>query len=142
MGGVLGREFLGASYWLLLTAVSGAGMLSMATAFNVMAEGQYTCTVVYAVVGAILTFLFSSIRTLDRISWIGWIGVAGIMTAILILTIAVGVQDRPQAAPSVGPWDPQLIAWGTPTFLEAMTAVSTVMCMSWVPCHDTPCDKR
>ncbi|GJN89391.1 hypothetical protein Rhopal_002371-T1 [Rhodotorula paludigena] len=127
MGGVLGREFLGASYWLLLTAVSGAGMLSMATAFNVMAEGQYTCTVVYAVVGAILTFLFSSIRTLDRISWIGWIGVAGIMTAILILTIAVGVQDRPQAAPPVGPWDPQLIAWGTPTFLEAMTAVSTVM---------------
>ncbi|GAA5874310.1 hypothetical protein JCM8547_007559 [Rhodosporidiobolus lusitaniae] len=126
IGGRFGRELLGGFYWLMLTAVAGAGMLSIATAFNAITDNG-ACTVVFALVGAILTFLVSSIRTLNRISWIGWIGLVGIMTSVITLAIAVSLQDRPDAAPSTGPWDRQVITVGHPSFLNAMSAVSTIV---------------
>ncbi|GAA5919077.1 hypothetical protein JCM6882_003714 [Rhodosporidiobolus microsporus] len=126
MGGPWVRELLGGVYWIMLTAVSGAGMLGIATAFNQMSE-HGACTVVFALVAAIMTFLVSSIRTLDRMSWVGWVGLAGIMGAVITMAIAVGVQDRPEAAPQVGPWDPQVVMWGKPTFLNAMSAVATIV---------------
>lgn len=62
---------LGAGYYPMLTLVAGAGMLGIATALNTITEFG-TCSVVFSLVGALLTFLVSSIRTLDRISFIGW----------------------------------------------------------------------
>ena len=101
-------------------------MIGVATSFNAMTE-HGTCTVVFVAVGAILTFLVSVIQTLDRISWIGWIGVFGILSAVITLTISVGVQDRPDLAPDTGPWDKDLRVFGSPTFLEAMGGVSTIV---------------
>jgi amino acid permease len=72
------------------------------------------------VVGAVLNVLFSSIQTLDRISIVGWVGLAGIMSSIITLAVAVGVQDRPSAAPQVGFWSPD-------TFVDAINAVSVVV---------------
>ena len=43
------------------------------------------------------------------------------------LTIAVGVQDRPAAAPQTGPFTSDFKTWGDPTFAEAMSAVSTIV---------------
>ncbi|GAA6042955.1 hypothetical protein JCM8097_000019 [Rhodosporidiobolus ruineniae] len=126
-----GQEILGAVYWDAhalspRSFVSGAGMLSVATAFNAMTDNA-GCTLVWALVGAILTFLISAIRTLDKISWLGWVGLVGIMSAVLTLAVAVGVQDRPSTAPPVGPWDPQVVVVGAPSFLNAMSAVATIV---------------
>ncbi|BGP36177.1 hypothetical protein JCM10450v2_000075 [Rhodotorula kratochvilovae] len=126
LAGSWGREILGLFSYLQLTAVAGGSMLGIATAVNNISDG-YGCNAVWALVGAIATFGFSSIRTLDRISWLGWVGLCGIMGAVITLAIAVGVQDRPDAAPQVGPWDPQVITVGTPSFIDAMTAVCTIV---------------
>lgn len=103
-------------------------MLGIATAFNTMTDNA-GCSAVWALVGAILGFAVSAIRTMDRISWFGWVGLAGIMGSVITLSIAVGVQERPSAAPQVGPWDPQTILFNSDvSFLDAMTAVSTIIC--------------
>lgn len=43
------------------------------------------------------------------------------------MTIAVGIEDRPAAAPQEGPWSSDWKLFGTPTFAEAMYAVSTIL---------------
>jgi amino acid permease len=57
---------------------------------------------VFVAVAAIAGFCLASIQTLGKISWIAWVGLTGILAAIFTLTIAVGVQDRPSAAPDNG----------------------------------------
>jgi len=101
-------------------------MIGIATAFNAMSE-HGACTVIFVAVGAILTFLVSVIQTLDRISFIGWIGIAGILSAVITLAVSVGLQDRPAAAPQTGPWDRDFQLFASPTFLEAMAGVSTIV---------------
>ena len=108
-----------------LTAIAGAGLIGFSTALNALST-HGTCTVVFVLVAAILNFLVSSIQTLDKISFIGWVGLFGLMSAIITLTISVGVQDRPAAAPQTGPYDLDVIIVAHPTFLEAMPALSTV----------------
>lgn len=79
------------------------------------------------VVGAVLNVIFSSIQTLDRISIVGWVGLAGIMSSIITLAVAVGVQDRPSAAPQVGFWSPETAVARDATFVDAINAVSVVV---------------
>ena len=86
-----------------------------------------TCTVVFVVVAAIIVFCISSIQTLNKISWLGWVGATSILAAVITLAIAVGVQDRPSAAPATGPFDKNVQAAATPTFVQAMNAVNTVL---------------
>lgn len=76
--GVAGREFLGAIYWIYMIAISGSGMLGVSIALNTLSE-HGACTVVFVVVAAVAIALLSSIRTLDRVSFLGWIGVISIM---------------------------------------------------------------
>ncbi|KAK4049683.1 hypothetical protein OIV83_003958 [Microbotryomycetes sp. JL201] len=127
MGGVVGREVLGGIYWLYMTCISGSGMLSIAIAFNTFSE-HGACTVVFVVVAAILVFLFSSIRTLDRVTILGWIGLVSIVAALLTLAVAVGVQDRPAAAPQPpAVWDKEIRVFATPTFAEAASSLGTIV---------------
>ncbi|GFZ50956.1 hypothetical protein JCM24511_08714 [Saitozyma sp. JCM 24511] len=126
IGGPIGREILGFAYWLEQTAIAGAGLLSFSVALNAI-TGHGTCTVAFVVVGAVLNVLFSSIQTLDRISIVGWVGLAGIMSSIITLAVAVGVQDRPSAAPQVGFWSPDTAVARDATFVDAINAVSVVV---------------
>lgn len=77
---------------------------------------------------AVIVGLIASIQTLDKISWFTWVGVIGIFSSLITLAIAVGLQDRPNAAPPAPqPWDKQIKTIGSPTLLEAMAAISTVI---------------
>jgi hypothetical protein len=73
----------------------------------------------------VIGFLTGSIRTLGKISWLAWAGVISIVVALLTLTIAVGVQDRPADAPNNVPFVSDYKLIGTPTFTEAMGAINT-----------------
>jgi hypothetical protein len=74
------------------------------------------------------TFCLASIQTLNRVSILGWIGFISVMSAIMIISIAVGIQDRPVSAPQTGPWDKNIAAVNTGTNLrDAMGAVSIVV---------------
>lgn len=106
--------------------MAGAGLLGVSTALNAITD-HATCTVVFVMVGAVLNIAISSIQTLGRISWFGWIGLISILGSILTLAVAVGVQDRPSAAPPTGPWETGVVAVGHPTLVEGLSAVASVI---------------
>lgn len=60
--------------------VAGSGILGLSIGFNAVSS-HGTCTAVFVVISAIIGFLFASIRTLGRISWIVWVGLTCILVA-------------------------------------------------------------
>lgn len=87
-------------YWIF---VAGAGMLGISIALNSLST-HGACTAIFVAVAAIAGFCLASIQTLGKISWLAWVGLTGILSAIFVLTVAVGVQDRPADAPTDGPF--------------------------------------
>lgn len=106
--------------------VCGSAMLSISIALNALSL-HGACTAVFVVVAAIIGFIFASIQTLGRISWLAWVGVVCIITAIFTVTIAVGVQDRPSLAPKEGHWKSDYHLVGNPSFTEAIAACSALV---------------
>ena len=127
LAGVWGRELFSVAYPLFMIFLAGSGFVAISIAFNAITV-HATCTVVWVVIAMLGTFALASIQTLNKISILGWIGFVSVMAAILIITVAVGIQDRPSAAPQLGPWDKNISAFNSEgTFLGGMAAVSTVV---------------
>ena len=55
-------------------------MLGVSIGLNAVSS-HATCTAVYVAVAAILGFVFGSIQTLGRISWLAWLGLFSILTS-------------------------------------------------------------
>lgn len=106
-----------------MTAVTGSGILGVSIALNAIST-HGACTAIFVVIAALIAFALASIETLGKISWLGWIGMISILSAILTLTVSVGVQDRPALAPQVGNWTKVVHITNNPTFSEAISAVS------------------
>ncbi|KAF5575972.1 neutral amino acid permease [Fusarium pseudocircinatum] len=122
--GRIGREiFANSSDWIF---VAGSGMLGLSIGLNAVSL-HGTCTAVFVAVAAICGFLLASVRTLGRISMLAWVGLVCIMTAIFTVTIAVGIQDRPAAAPQEGHWKSDWKAVGNPSFTEAISSISSLI---------------
>ncbi|KAM0434694.1 hypothetical protein ACHAQK_008610 [Fusarium lateritium] len=124
MFGRVGREIFAVIFLLNWVFVAGSAMLSISIGFNAVST-HAACTAVFVAIAAILTFLCASIRTLSKVSWLAWIGLVCIMTAIFSVTIAVGVEDRPAAAPrGHGKWQSDYRLTNNPSFVKAVTAIS------------------
>ncbi|KAM5351247.1 hypothetical protein ACJ41O_003970 [Fusarium nematophilum] len=126
MFGRVGREVLAVGYMLYWIFVAGSAMLGISIGLNAVST-HAACTAVFVVVAAILGFGFASIRTLGRIGWIAWVGLVCIMTAIFTVTIAVGLQDRPAAAPKDGVWKSDFKVTNTPNFVDGISAISALI---------------
>ncbi|KAH8712064.1 transmembrane amino acid transporter protein-domain-containing protein [Phaeosphaeriaceae sp. PMI808] len=125
--GRIGYEFFGITFALYWIFIGGSGMLGIATSFNALSS-HGACTAIFVVVAAIIGFACGSIQTLGRISWLAWVGVVSILSAILVLTISVGVQDRPADAPRTpGPWKSNYALVGTSTPAEVFAAISSIV---------------
>ncbi|KAM0228435.1 hypothetical protein ACHAPO_010768 [Fusarium lateritium] len=124
--GRIGREFLATVFMLYWIFVAGSAMLGISIGLNSVSS-HAACTAVFVAVAAVLGFSFASIRTLGKIGWLAWVGLVCIMTAIFCVTVAVGVQDRPAAAPSPehGHWESDWKLFNHPTFVDGITAVSS-----------------
>jgi amino acid permease len=111
-----------------MTMVTGSGLLSVSIGLNAVSS-HGACTAVFVAVSAILVFILASIPTLGKISILGWIGLISILSAIFTLTIAVGVQSRPEAAPTTGNWldEKEVNIVGSPSFYGAITAISSLV---------------
>ncbi|RXG42550.1 hypothetical protein VDGE_03504 [Verticillium dahliae] len=118
MFGRIGREVMGVAFCLYWIFVAGSGMLGISIGLNAVST-HGTCTAVFVAVAAIVGFLFGSIQTLGRISWLAWI--------VLTVTVAVGIQDRPASAPQTGEWSSDFKIINHPSFTEAITAVSAIV---------------
>ncbi|PIG69584.1 amino acid transporter [Aspergillus arachidicola] len=127
MFGTPGRVVLAVAFCLYWIFVAGSGILGISIGLNAVST-HGACTAIFVAVAAILGFACSSIRTLGKITWLAWIGLPCILIAILVVTIAVGVQDRPPTAPQTdGPWVSDFKIIGNPTFAQAITAVSSLV---------------
>ncbi|KXG50479.1 Amino acid transporter, transmembrane [Penicillium griseofulvum] len=122
--GRVGRVIFGGAFILWWIFVAGSGMLSVSIGLNAVSS-HATCTAVYVAVAAIVAFLFGSIQTLGRISWLAWLGLFCILTSS---DIAVGIQGRPSAAPIDTVWVPDYrILNRDVSFTDAITAISTLI---------------
>ncbi|KAE8168328.1 transmembrane amino acid transporter protein-domain-containing protein [Aspergillus tamarii] len=101
MFGPVGREILGAGFIL-------------------------SCTAIFVAVAAIGVFFLAIVRTLSRVTVIAWGGLACILVAIFIVTIGVGVEDRPYAAPP-GPWVSDYRIVNNPSFANGISAICTLI---------------
>lgn len=127
MGGRLGKEFFYYVFQVFMIFIIGSAIVGLSTSLNAVSS-HGTCTAVFIAVAAVAGFLFGSIRTLGKVTWIGWVGIVSIIASILTLTIAVGVQDRPYGAPPFPePWDKEFKVFGSPTFAEAMSAINGIV---------------
>jgi hypothetical protein len=144
VGGKFGREYFGIAFVLckfkrkyaphiqrlthstVMVFVSGSGIVGISTALNAVSS-HGTCTAVFVFVAAFAGWMLASIRTLGKITWLGWVGLVSIMAAILTLTIAVGVQERPDLAPQVGPWSKDLKITTAAEFGTAMSAINSIL---------------
>lgn len=97
-------------------------------AFNTLSD-HGTCTTVFVAVAAIISYLFSSIRTLSRIGWLAWVGTMSVITSIFLVTIAVTLQDHPSSvklAPGQA-WKSDYKLVNTPSFTDGISAISTLI---------------
>jgi len=60
--------------------VAGSGILSISIALNALSL-HGACTAVFVAVAAVIGFIFCSIQTLGRITWLAWVGVICIISA-------------------------------------------------------------
>ncbi|GAA6044310.1 hypothetical protein JCM8097_002875 [Rhodosporidiobolus ruineniae] len=125
MFGRVGAEIFGWSYWFLMAMIASSALVSLSTALNAIST-HGTCTAVFVAVAAIAVYPAASLRTLEKIRFVGWIGLVSILSAIFTGMIAVAAGGRPSLAPQTGPLNLEIVYWGTPTFSEAMQAVSAI----------------
>ncbi|KAK1142926.1 hypothetical protein N8T08_007167 [Aspergillus melleus] len=124
--GPIGYEVFGATFCLFLIFVAGSAILSISIAFNALST-HAVCTAIFVLIAAIIGFIFSSIETLGRISWLAWVGAGSIIVSVFIVTIGVGVQGHPpvQKDGLIPTSDYKL--FNNPSFTEAISAVSTIV---------------
>ena len=101
-------------------------MLGVSIGLNALST-HGTCTAVFVAIAAIIGFIFASVRTLGRLGWLAWVGSGCVIVSVFVLTVAVGVQDRPSEAPQTGHWTSDFKIVGNPTFEQAMAAVSSLV---------------
>ncbi|CAH0019939.1 unnamed protein product, partial [Clonostachys rhizophaga] len=124
--GRIGREIFGVIFVLFQIFTAGSAVISVSIALNALSM-HATCTAVFVAIAAIASFCLSSIRTLGRISWLAWVGVSCIIAAVLTVTVAVGLQDRPSDAPKEGVWKSDYVLFANPSFTDAISAISTII---------------
>lgn len=91
--GPIGREVLGFAQVVFMTFICGSHVLTGLIAFDTITAGA-SCSVVWAVVTAILCLVLTLPRTLNGISYLSVVSFISIMAAILITMIGVGVTGK------------------------------------------------
>ncbi|KAG8159154.1 hypothetical protein KVR01_010815 [Diaporthe batatas] len=126
MFGRIGKEFFAAAFCLYWIFVAGSGMLGISIGLNAVSS-HATCTAVFVAVAAIIGFSLASIQTLAKLTWLAWVGATCIIISVLSVTVAVGVQDRPAAAPQEGVFVSDYKLVQNPSFTSAASALSSLI---------------
>lgn len=80
---------------------AGVSILGLSIALNAVSR-HATCSIAFGFVAYFIVSSVASIRKIHKLGWITWLGFGSIVTAILIVVIAVTIPDRPAAAPKTG----------------------------------------
>lgn len=139
--GRVGRELVGVQIVIAQILISAGSIVSTSTALNALSE-LGGCTVVFALVSAIMIAMCSSIRTFSRLGWLTWFGFFTFFAAIFIFTVAVARQDRPAAALPTGDFDLGFKAIATPGFVVGMVSSATYLSVRVAPPCSCPSSQR
>ncbi|PLB51048.1 amino acid transporter [Aspergillus steynii IBT 23096] len=91
MLGRFGRELLGTAQLLFLVFIMGSHILTFIVMMNTVTE-HGTCSIVFGVVGLVLSFVLTLPRTLKKVSWMSISSFISIVAAVLITMIAISIQ--------------------------------------------------
>ncbi|KAL3490543.1 amino acid transporter [Aspergillus germanicus] len=92
--GRFGRELLFWSNMMYLVFIMASHLLTFTVAMNTITK-HATCSIVFGVVGLIVSFLLAIPRTLERMTWLSFISFTSIIATVLITMIAVGIRNTP-----------------------------------------------
>ncbi|KAH8689025.1 amino acid transporter [Talaromyces proteolyticus] len=89
--GKFGRELLGSAQLLFLVFIMGSHILTFTVMMNTLTD-HGTCSIVFGVVGLVVSFIGAVPRTLQKVSWFSVVSFISIFAAVLITMIAIGVE--------------------------------------------------
>lgn len=69
IGGKWGREFIGACWILFFIFIMSSHLLTFTVAMNSITS-HGTCSIVFGIVGMVVSFICSLPRTLEKMSWL------------------------------------------------------------------------
>ncbi|KAJ5864210.1 Amino acid transporter transmembrane [Penicillium soppii] len=90
IGGKWGREFIGGAQIIFFVFIMSSHLLTFTVAMNTITN-HGTCSIVFGIVGMVISFILSLPRTLVKMSWLSLVSFGSIMTAVLIVMIGVGI---------------------------------------------------
>jgi uncharacterized protein YacL len=91
--GPVGRNVLELGQLLFFLFATGSHLLTFTVMMNTLTE-HGTCSIVFGVVGLILSFLLSLPRTMKNVSWLAMASFISIFVAVVVTMVGVGV-ERP-----------------------------------------------
>ncbi|KAJ9199518.1 hypothetical protein DTO271D3_138 [Paecilomyces variotii] len=91
MLGRFGRELLGNAQLLFLIFIMGSHLLTFTVMMNTVTE-HGTCSIVFGIVGMIVSFVCALPRTMKNVSWMSIVSFISIVSALLITMIGIGIE--------------------------------------------------
>ena len=117
MLGAFGREIFGAAQMLFLVFVMGSHILTFSIMMNTVSD-HGTCSIVFGVVGLIVSLVCCLPRTLHKVSYFSVASFISIIAAVLITMIGVGIEK-----PDGGKVDPTVHT----SFYKAFLSVTNII---------------
>jgi hypothetical protein len=127
VGGKWLREVVGTLFLVTFAIVGASGIFGTSVALNALSN-HAVCTNYFMLVSMIMVFILASLRKFENIAWLTWAGFISVFVAVFIVVVGVTTLDRPAAAPKTGDYDFGYHTIGNPTFVAAITSVSTIFC--------------
>ncbi|KAK4994714.1 hypothetical protein LTR66_005316 [Elasticomyces elasticus] len=119
MFGRVGREIIEVAQVLVFVFIMAAHILTFSYMMNTLSR-HATCTIVFSVVGTILSFMLTLPRKLQDISYISVFSCLSIVTAVVVAMVAMGISK-----PGVGDNFP-VVPYNLTSFPKAVLAVSNI----------------
>ncbi|OQE22261.1 hypothetical protein PENSTE_c010G10280 [Penicillium steckii] len=90
--GSFGRELFFTGHMLYLIFVMASHILTFTVAMNTITENG-SCSLVFGIIGTILSFVLSLPRTMEKMTWLSLASFISILVAVLATMIALGIQN-------------------------------------------------
>ncbi|BDD57716.1 hypothetical protein MPDQ_003583 [Monascus purpureus] len=90
--GPWGREIFGTAQVIFLIFIMASHILTFVVAMNAITK-HVTCSIVWGVVGMVISFILSLPRTLEKMSWLSIVSFVSILSAVITTMVTVGVMD-------------------------------------------------
>ncbi|KAF4493548.1 neutral amino acid permease, partial [Fusarium agapanthi] len=120
-------EIVGVLFLVTYAIVGASGIFGTSVALNVLSS-HAICTNWFMLVATIAVLILASVRKFESIAWLTWAGFLTVYVAVFIVVVGVTSLDRPAAAPQTGDYEFGYHVIGHPTFVAAITSVSTIFC--------------